>query len=75
MHDRKAMNCSALLLSIERNQRYKFYRSAQLFMVVLFIGKENIWEFEKQNKLADKDCTVQPVFFDHVGSSVCGRGR
>ena len=71
MHDRKAMNCSALLLSIERNQRYKFYRSAQLF----FIGKENIWEFEKQNKLADKDCTVQPVFFDHVGSSVCGRGR
>ena len=25
--------------------------------------------------MADKDCTVQPVFFDHVGSSVCGRGR
>ena len=24
MHDRKAMNCSALLLGIERNQRYKF---------------------------------------------------
>lgn len=39
MHDRKAMNCSALLLSIERNQRYKFYRSAQLFMAVLFHWK------------------------------------
>ncbi|EDR97160.1 hypothetical protein ANACAC_02390 [Anaerostipes caccae L1-92] len=33
------MNCSALLLSIERNQRYKFYRSAQLFMAVLFHWK------------------------------------
>ncbi|HBF9645897.1 TPA: hypothetical protein KO375_000457 [Clostridioides difficile] len=40
MHDREAMNCSALLLGIERNQRYKFtYRSAQLFMAVLFHWK------------------------------------
>ena len=76
MHDRKAMNCSALLLGIEREIKdINFIVWQQLFMAVFSLERRTFENLKRISWLT-RIVIVQPVFLDHVGSAyAAGEGN